>query len=151
MHDDYARLHGRFRKVDEKPDSAYRTSDMVVVGLFIGIDNLKPFEISYIKNFYNLTGRGFTHRVVDEYPVKMNRSAYSCFIVFEKTLGDKLKRRREELGLTQEQLADKTRINLAFIRKLESEGFIPSPWGAERLDAILQLPDGTADKWINGD
>ncbi len=42
------------------------------------------------------------------------------------TLGQKIKHRREELGYTQAELAQKTQTSQPYISRLEKDGFNPS-------------------------
>lgn len=42
------------------------------------------------------------------------------------TLGQKIKNRREELGYTQAELAQKTQTSQPYISRLEKDGFNPS-------------------------
>lgn len=42
------------------------------------------------------------------------------------TLGQKIKNRREELGLTQTELAEKTQVCQSYVSRLERDGFNPS-------------------------
>lgn len=52
---------------------------------------------------------------------------------FYKLLGNKIKKRRKEIGLTQQQLADKMNISLNFMGKIEVAFFKPS------LDTLIEL------------
>lgn len=42
------------------------------------------------------------------------------------TLGNKIRNRREELGLTQPELAEKSKLSQSWISRIESDKFIPS-------------------------
>lgn len=52
---------------------------------------------------------------------------------FYKLLGHKIKLRRKEIGLTQQQLADKMNISLNFMGKIEVAFSKPS------LDTLIEL------------
>ncbi|CCY63726.1 transcriptional regulator XRE family [Clostridium sp. CAG:967] len=52
---------------------------------------------------------------------------------FYKLLGNKIKKRRKEIGLTQQQLADKMNISLNFMGKIEVAFSKPS------LDTLIEL------------
>lgn len=52
---------------------------------------------------------------------------------FYKLLGNKIKKRRKEIGLTQQQLADKMNISLNFMGKIEVASSKPS------LDTLIEL------------
>lgn len=54
---------------------------------------------------------------------------------FYKNLGTNIKKRRKELGLTQQQLADKMNISLNFMGKIEVAFSKPS------LDTLVQFAD----------
>lgn len=54
---------------------------------------------------------------------------------FYKLLGKNIKARRRELGLTQQQLADKMNISLNFMGKIEVAFSKPS------LDTLIELAD----------
>lgn len=54
---------------------------------------------------------------------------------FYKTLGQNIKQRRKELGLTQQQLADKMNISLNFMGKIEVAFSKPS------LDTLIELAE----------
>ena len=54
---------------------------------------------------------------------------------FYRELGKNIKRRRKELGLTQQQLADKMNISLNFMGKIEVAFSKPS------LDTLIELAD----------
>lgn len=54
---------------------------------------------------------------------------------FYKELGKNIKRRRKELGLTQQQLADKMDISLNFMGKIEVAFSKPS------LDTLIELAE----------
>lgn len=41
------------------------------------------------------------------------------------TLGNKIRNRREELGLTQPELAEKTKLTQGYISRIENDGFVP--------------------------
>lgn len=41
------------------------------------------------------------------------------------TLGNKIRNRREELGLTQIELAEKTKLTQGYISRVEGNAFIP--------------------------
>ncbi len=54
---------------------------------------------------------------------------------FYKILGQNIKQRRKELGLTQQQLADKMNISLNFMGKIEVAFSKPS------LDTLIELAE----------
>ncbi len=54
---------------------------------------------------------------------------------FYRNLGQNIKNRRKELGLTQQQLADKMNMSLNFVGKIEVAFSKPS------LDTLIQLAD----------
>lgn len=54
---------------------------------------------------------------------------------FYKNLGINIKKRRKELGMTQQQLADKMNISLNFMGKIEVAFSKPS------LDTLVQFAD----------
>lgn len=54
-------------------------------------------------------------------------------LAFYKKLGLKIKTRRKELGLTQQQLADKMNISLNFVGKIEVAFSKPS------LDTLIDI------------
>ena len=41
------------------------------------------------------------------------------------TLGNRIRNRREELGLTQPELAQKSRLTQGYISRIENDGFVP--------------------------
>lgn len=41
------------------------------------------------------------------------------------TLGNKIRNRREELGLTQPELAQKSRLTQGYISRIENDSFVP--------------------------
>lgn len=54
---------------------------------------------------------------------------------FYKNLGKNIKKRRKELGLTQQELADKLNISLNFMGKIEVVFSKPS------LDTLIEIAD----------
>ena len=54
---------------------------------------------------------------------------------FYRNLGQNIKNRRKELGLTQQQLADKMNISLNFVGKIEVAFSKPS------LDTLIEIAD----------
>lgn len=56
-------------------------------------------------------------------------------IDFYKNLGKNIKKRRKELGLTQQELADKLNISLNFMGKIEVAFSKPS------LDTLIEIAD----------
>jgi len=54
---------------------------------------------------------------------------------FYKNLGKNIKKRRKELGLTQQELADKLNISLNFMGKIEVAFSKPS------LDTLIEIAD----------
>lgn len=54
---------------------------------------------------------------------------------FYRNLGSKIKKRRKEIGLTQQQLADKVNISLNFMGKIEVAFSKPS------LDTLIDLAE----------
>lgn len=54
---------------------------------------------------------------------------------FYRNLGSKIKKRRKEIGLTQQQLADKANISLNFMGKIEVAFSKPS------LDTLIDLAE----------
>lgn len=54
---------------------------------------------------------------------------------FYQNLGSNIKKRRKEIGLTQQQLADKVNISLNFMGKIEVAFSKPS------LDTLIELAD----------
>lgn len=54
---------------------------------------------------------------------------------FYKNLGQNIKNRRKELGLTQQQLADKMNMSLNFVGKIEVAFSKPS------LDTLIEIAD----------
>jgi len=54
---------------------------------------------------------------------------------FYKQLGENIKKRRKEMGLTQQQLADKLNISLNFMGKIEVAFSKPS------LDTLIKIAD----------
>lgn len=54
---------------------------------------------------------------------------------FYRNLGQNIKNRRKELGLTQQQLADKMNMSLNFVGKIEIAFSKPS------LDTLIEIAD----------
>ena len=54
---------------------------------------------------------------------------------FYRNLGQNIKNRRKELGLTQQQLADKMNMSLNFVGKIEVASSKPS------LDTLIEIAD----------
>lgn len=54
---------------------------------------------------------------------------------FYRNLGQNIKNRRKELGLTQQQLADKMNMSLNFVGKIEVAFSKPS------LDTLIEIAD----------
>ncbi len=59
------------------------------------------------------------------------------------TLGNKIRNRREELGLTQPELAQKSRLTQGYISKIENDGFIPKEATLIVLAVSLDLAPNT--------
>lgn len=55
------------------------------------------------------------------------------------TLGNKIRSRREELGLTQVELAEKTRLTQGYISRIEGNSFIPKSTTLTVLALALDL------------
>ena len=56
------------------------------------------------------------------------------------TLGNKIRNRREELGLTQPELAEKTKLTQGSISRVENDKFIPKASTLLLLASSLKLP-----------
>lgn len=57
----------------------------------------------------------------------------------EETFGQRIRRRRRELGLTQRQVADGLRLNFTYLSKLENDrGESPGENTVRKLAALLQ-------------
>lgn len=56
------------------------------------------------------------------------------------TLGNKIRNRREELGLTQPELAQKSKLTQGYISRIENDGFIPKATTLMVLAFALDLP-----------
>ena len=56
------------------------------------------------------------------------------------TLGNKIINRREELGLTQNELAQRSRLSQGYISKVEKDLFIPKATTLLALALSLELP-----------
>lgn len=56
------------------------------------------------------------------------------------TLGNRIRTRREELGLTQVELAERTRLTQGYISRAESDAFIPKATTLMVLAISLELP-----------
>ena len=63
----------------------------------------------------------------------------------QTSLGQMIKTRRKELGLTAERLANKANIDRTYISKIEKHGFLPSP---KLLTKIISNLNDTSDKYI---
>ena len=57
----------------------------------------------------------------------------------KKSLADIVTRKRKELSLTQQQLADKTGINRAMLSRLETQDYVPSIPQLESLSEVLEF------------
>ncbi|MCR5776361.1 MAG: helix-turn-helix domain-containing protein, partial [Lachnospiraceae bacterium] len=57
----------------------------------------------------------------------------------KKSLADVVIRKRKELGLTQQQLSDKTGINRAMLSRLETQDYVPSIPQLESLSEVLEF------------
>ncbi len=57
----------------------------------------------------------------------------------KKSLADIVTRKRKELSLTQQQLADKTGINRAMLSRLETQDYVPSIPQLETLSEVLDF------------
>lgn len=55
----------------------------------------------------------------------------------KQLLADTIRRRRKEKGLSQNELADKVRINRSMVGRIENEAYIPSIEQLERLAEVL--------------
>ena len=55
-------------------------------------------------------------------------------------LGNKIRNRREELGLTQPELAEKTKLTQGYISRVENDKFIPKASTLLLLASSLKLP-----------
>ena len=73
-----ARIAGRFHLIE-------KTEDHTVVGLLGNIyaEDLSPENITYIKGFYH-SSHFPTHKIIYDFPVKVNRKMFNNFIVFCK-------------------------------------------------------------------
>ena len=56
------------------------------------------------------------------------------------TLGNKIISRREELGLTQNELAQRSRLSQGYISRVEKDLFIPKATTLLALALSLELP-----------
>lgn len=56
------------------------------------------------------------------------------------TLGNRIRTRREELGLTQVELAEKTKLTQGCISRIESDAFAPKATTLIVLAISLSLP-----------
>lgn len=56
------------------------------------------------------------------------------------TFGNKIKSRREELGLTQSELAQRARLTQGYISILENEDYIPKSTTILVLALALEMP-----------
>lgn len=64
------------------------------------------------------------------------------------TLGNKIRNRREELGLTQAELAEKTKLTQGYISRVEGNAFIPK---ATTLMVLAFALDLAPDAFLNDD
>ncbi len=55
------------------------------------------------------------------------------------TLGNKIRSRREELGLTQPELAQKSKLTQGYISKIENDSFVPKATTLMALAISLDL------------
>ena len=55
------------------------------------------------------------------------------------TLGQKIKHRREELGYTQVELAQKTQVSRSYISQLEKDSFNPSTQMIVNIAVVLDI------------
>ncbi len=55
------------------------------------------------------------------------------------TLGNRIRNRREELGLTQVELAEKTQLTQGYISRIEGNSFIPKSTTLTVLALALDL------------
>ena len=62
-----------------------------------------------------------------------------------ESIGGKIKSRRKELGLTQEQLAQKSELPQSHISRLEAGKHSPSHRTLEKIAAALEIPVGDLD------
>lgn len=56
------------------------------------------------------------------------------------TLGNRIRNRREELGLTQPELAHKSRLTQGYISRIESDSLVPKEATLIVLAFALELP-----------
>ena len=56
------------------------------------------------------------------------------------TFGNKIRNRREELGLTQQELAQRSRLSQGYISILENEDYIPKSTALLVLALALEMP-----------
>lgn len=56
------------------------------------------------------------------------------------TLGNKIISRREELGLTQQELAQRSRLSQGYISRVEKDAFVPKATTLLALALSLELP-----------
>ncbi len=56
------------------------------------------------------------------------------------TMGSRIRNRRKELGLTQEELALKTELSQGYLSQLESDGFNPTAPVIVKLATELKMP-----------
>ncbi len=58
------------------------------------------------------------------------------------TLGNRIRNRREELGLTQNEIAEKTHLRQNYISRLENDKFEPTATVIVLLAKALNMPVG---------
>lgn len=59
------------------------------------------------------------------------------------TLGNRIRSRREELGLTQPELAQKSKLTQGYISKIENDSFVPKATTLMVLAISLDLAPNT--------
>lgn len=64
------------------------------------------------------------------------------------TLGNKIRNRREELGLTQPELAAKSRLSQGYISLIETDSYIPK---AATLIVLAVSLDLAPNAFLNGE
>jgi SOS-response transcriptional repressor LexA len=60
----------------------------------------------------------------------------------QETIGDRLRRRRRQLGLTQSQLAERSGLNQGYLSSIERSRAKPSRRALDALAAALAVPSG---------
>jgi len=98
---------------------------------------IEQYGLSIIKKRSGISGVGRRH-IRKKTALKKSMIPESTEEIIEG-YGNIIKRARESLGLTQEDIARELKVKLSYIKKIESEKIEPSPDIARRLEKLLNI------------